>query len=218
MFDPIDAPVGCILAGGLSTRLGGGDKSLADCGGRPLLARVIDRFAPQVGPLIINANGNPARFSAFGRTVVPDTIAGHPGPLAGILAALDWTAENVPDASYVVTAAADTPFFPEILVEALRDQLSGPDMIVTAASEAGRHPVFGLFPMSLRADLRAFLAEGSTRKVTAWIDTHRVATVHFPPLRLADTVIDPFFNVNSPADLDVARSMAALMASRAGAV
>ncbi len=208
--------VGCILAGGLSSRLGGGDKGLLDCGGETLLARVISRLAPQVGPLILNANGDPARFGAFGLPVVPDPLPDHPGPLAGILAALEWAAAYVPDAVFVATAAADTPFFPDVLVDALRDEAASSTAIVLAASEAGRHPTFGLFPVALAADLRAFLEAGETRKVTAWIDRHRAATVRFPPLRLGDSLIDPFFNVNTPADLDAARSIATLIASRDG--
>lgn len=216
MSDPSEAVVvGCILAGGLSTRLGGGDKALADCGGRSLLDRVIAAVAPQVGPLILNANGDPARFAHTGLAVVPDGLPDRPGPLAGILAALDWTAANVPEAAFVATVAADTPFFPAVLVEALADEVAGGSTIVTAASDAGRHPVFGLFPVALRDDLRTFLAAGTTRKVTAWIDRHPVATVRFPPLRLGDALVDPFFNVNTPADLDAARTIAALIESRA---
>jgi molybdenum cofactor guanylyltransferase/molybdopterin-guanine dinucleotide biosynthesis protein MobB len=204
-----DTVVGCILAGGQSSRMGGGDKGLKTLAGRPMLARVVERLGAQTTALVLNANGDPARFSDFGLPVVPDSIEGFAGPLAGVLAGLDWAAENHPDAAFVATAAADTPFFPDVLVEALLDEAGSPETVVLAASDEGRHPVFGLWPVALRADLRAFLEKGETRKVLAWVDRHRNATVKFPPLRVGDGLVDPFFNVNTPAELAEAERIAA---------
>ncbi|KNG92576.1 molybdenum cofactor guanylyltransferase MobA [Pseudaestuariivita atlantica] len=187
-------PLGVILAGGRATRMGGGDKGLLEIEGVPLMRHVIDRLAPQVAGLAINANGDPARFAAFGLPVIPDSLPDRPGPLAGVLVGLDWAAGE--GASHIVTAAADTPFFPTDLVEKL--QAAHPDLAL-AATEDGRHPTFGLWPVALRDDLRAAL-EGGLRKVVLWTDRHGGATAMFPD----DAA---FFNVNTPADLEVARAM-----------
>jgi molybdenum cofactor guanylyltransferase/molybdopterin-guanine dinucleotide biosynthesis protein MobB len=204
-----DAVVGCILAGGQSSRMGGGDKGLKPLAGRSMLARVVDRLGAQTVALVLNANGDPARFADTGLPVVPDSVAGFAGPLAGVLAGLDWAAAHHPDAAFVATAAADTPFFPEVLVEALLDEAGSPHTVVLAASDEGRHPVFGLWPVALRDDLRVFLEKGETRKVLAWVDRHRNAVVKFPPLRAGDRLVDPFFNVNTPAELAEAEAIAA---------
>ncbi len=187
-------PVGVILAGGRATRMGGGDKGLLPLGNVALLDRVIARLSPQVAQLALNANGDAARFDAVGLPVLPDSVDGFVGPLAGVLAGLDWGASQGADT--IVTAAADTPFFPADLVPRL--QLAAEGMaapLALAASANGRHPTFGLWPVALRDDLRTALA-GGVRKVVLWTDQHGAATAEFPG---ADP--DPFFNVNTPEDL-----------------
>ncbi len=191
-------PLGVILAGGLARRMGGGDKALLDVGGQPMLAHVIRRLAPQVAGVVLNANGDAARFAGFGLPVLPDSVAGFPGPLAGVLAGMDWAARQ--GASHVVTAAADTPFLPGDLVARLgaaADAVHEP--IALAATASGLHPTFGLWPVSLRADLRLAL-EAGTRKVAAWALGEGAARATFP-----DSPHDPFFNINTPQDLAEAR-------------
>ncbi len=186
--------VGVILAGGRATRMGGADKAALMLGGQSLLARCVDRLAPQVDRIVLNANGDPERFSAYDLPVLPDTIQGFVGPLAGVLAGMDWAAENGADA--VVSVAADTPFFPLDLVDRLRK--AGPlALAATPDPDRGknRHPTFGLWPVSLRDDLRAALQEG-LRKVVLWTDKHSAGQAMFP----ADG-FDPFFNINTPDDL-----------------
>jgi len=200
-------PLGVILAGGRATRMGGGDKGLLDLDGKPILTHVIDRLAPQVAGIALNANGDASRFADTGLPVLADSIAEFPGPLAGVLAGLDWAAEQGAEA--IVTAAADTPFFPRDLVVRLIEAAEGmTHPLVLAASrdpENGklwRQPTFGLWPVSLREDLRAALQDG-LRKVVMWTDQHDGRLAEF-----SVTDIDPFFNVNTPEDLAQARAMA----------
>jgi molybdopterin-guanine dinucleotide biosynthesis protein A len=207
-------PLGVILAGGQATRMGGGDKGLLPLDERPILAHVIDRLAPQVGTMALNANGEPARFEAFGLPVLPDPIPGFAGPLVGVLAGLDWAAGQ--GADIIVTVAADTPFFPTDLVVHLTQTAEGmAHPLALAATPRGdtdtksmsgsgliRHPTFGLWPTALRHDLRAALLDG-LRKVVIWTDKHHGREAMF------DDALDPFFNVNTPEDLDVARRRAA---------
>ena len=194
------APLGVILAGGQATRMGGGDKGLLRIGERTLLDLVIERLSPQVAGLALNANGDPARFAAFGLPVLADTVEGYPGPLAGVLAGLDWAAGE--GASHIVTAAADTPFFPADLVPRLMlaAETEGKP-VALARTENGRHPTFGLWPVALRDDLREALARG-VRKVVQWTDSHGTAMAGFPVLGF-----DPFFNVNTPEDLAEAKRL-----------
>lgn len=195
---------GVILAGGRATRMGGGDKALLVLAGRPILSHVTERLSPEVDRLALNANGDPDRFAAFGLPVIPDSVPGFPGPLAGVLAGMDWAAAA--GASHVVTAASDTPFFPAGLVQALRAAATraGTPLAVAAtrnlAGGVDRHPTFGLWPVTLREDLRASLAEG-VRKVTAWTEPRGCAHALF-----ADPAA--FFNVNTPEDLARAEAMA----------
>lgn len=191
-------PPGIILAGGKATRMGGGDKARLLLAGQSLLDRVAARLGPQVEGLALNANGDPARFSDTGLPVIADSVAGYPGPLAGVLAGLDWAAAR--GAAHVVTAAADTPFLPRDLVvrlvAAARDE--GARIALAATLESGRtvrHPTVGLWPVDLREDLRVALARGE-RKVVLWADGHGAATAVFDTARG-----DPFFNVNTPGDL-----------------
>lgn len=196
--------VGVLLAGGQSRRMGGGDKSLRLLGGRLILDRVIDRFRPQVGRLILNANGDPRRFASTGLPVVPDSVEGFAGPLAGVLAGLDWAAANVPGAMWIATAATDAPFLPADLVRRLIVATEEGAELVCAASHGQPHPVIGLWPVRLREDLRRAVVEEGVRKVDIWTARHRLAVVDFP----ADPV-DPFFNVNTPEDLAAAERLIA---------
>jgi len=199
----MSAPLGVILAGGQARRMGGGDKGMLQVRGRRLLDHVIDRLGPQVGDLALNANGDAARFEAFGVPVVADSIDGFAGPLAGVLAGLDWAAEQ--GGETIVTAAADTPFLPCDLVPRL--QLASEGMthpLVLAATPdpkrgLARHPTFGLWPVALRDDLRAAL-QGGVRKVVAWSDRHNGRLAEFPDEAA-------FFNVNTPEDLAHAEAM-----------
>ncbi len=189
--------LGVILAGGQARRLGGGDKALHNVGGRPLLAHAIERLEPQVSRIALNANGDPARFAAFGLPVVADTVDGFAGPLAGVLAGLDWAAENARDCEWVVTVATDAPFFPEDLVARLVAVTESEGADLACAETGGRtHPVFGLWPVGLREDLRHALVEEDIRKVDLWTARHRLAVVSFPV-----PVVDPFFNINHPEDV-----------------
>ncbi|MEO1732267.1 MAG: molybdenum cofactor guanylyltransferase MobA [Pseudomonadota bacterium] len=202
------APLGVILAGGQARRMGGGDKGLLPLGGQPMITHVIDRLAPQVAGLAVNANGDPTRFSGFGLPVLPDTIEGFVGPLAGVLSGLDWAASEGADA--IVTAAADTPFFPCDLVPRLMLSAEGMthplSLAATRDDQKGsvRHPTFGLWPVALRDDLRRALKTG-LRKVVQWTDQHSGRVALFPT-----DGFDPFFNVNTPEDLARAENLMAL--------
>ncbi|PTW57549.1 molybdenum cofactor guanylyltransferase [Breoghania corrubedonensis] len=191
------AVVGCILAGGLARRMGGCDKPLLPLGGKVLLAHMIEALSPQVGTLMLNANGDPGRFSGFGLPIAADPVEGFAGPLAGVLAGMRWTQANAPKATYIVSAAADTPFFPQDLVARLKVPLGDEPGIAIAACGGKRHSVFGLWPVALADDLAAWLANPENRKVLAWVERHRNLTVEFPPHEGRD----PFFNINTPTDL-----------------
>lgn len=201
----MNRPPGVILAGGLATRMGGGDKGLLDIGGQTLLDRVIGRLTPQVDGIALNANGDPDRFAGFGLSVLGDSIDGFAGPLAGVLAGLDWAAGQGADA--IVTVAADTPFFPRNLVSGLQAARKEADKSIALAASPDakrgmvRHPTFGLWPVALRDDLRQALSEG-IRKVVLWTDRHGATVALFE-----NSKTDPFFNVNTPEDLTMARQM-----------
>ena len=200
------SPVGCILAGGLARRMGGGDKPLLDLNGRSMLAHVIARLRPQVGAMLLNANGDPDRFASYGLPVAPDPIDGFAGPLAGVLAGLTWARAHAPDATGIVSVAGDTPFFPDDLVETLLAARGDhADRIVLARSGGKLHPVFGYWPSTMTDPLRAFLEAGETRKVLAFVDKMPNTSAEFAPT--ADGR-DPFFNVNTPDDLTVASGQA----------
>jgi len=194
--------VGVLLAGGQSRRMGGGDKCLRPLGGRPLLERVIERAAPQVARLVINANGDAGRFARFGLPVAADTVDGYAGPLAGVLTGMEWTVDNAPECAWIATFACDAPFFSENLVARLaRAVANGAGDLACAASGGRRHPVFGLWPVALRAELRAALTQEGIRKVDDWTARYNLKEVEFD----AGT-IDPFFNVNRPEDLVTAEA------------
>jgi molybdenum cofactor guanylyltransferase len=202
--------IGLLLAGGQSRRMGGGDKALRLLAGRTLLDRVIDRVQPQVAALVLNANGDPSRFARFGLPVVADSIADFAGPLAGILAGLDWTAANRPDCPLVVSLATDAPFLPTDLVPRLVEGMDAQRAELACAASGGQpHPVIGLWPINLRDELREALVAQGIRKVDVWTARHSLATVDFPV-----SPIDPFFNANRPDDLDRAAALLADTASR----
>jgi molybdenum cofactor guanylyltransferase len=195
--------VGAILAGGLARRMGGGDKGLIRLGNRALLDHVIERLEPQVDALILNANGDARRFADLGVPVVPDSIAGFPGPLAGVLAALEWTLAQREETRFVVTAAGDTPFLPRDLVKRLMAALTAEGADLAVAASGGRaHPVFGLWPVAAAAALRRAIVEEDIRKVDRFTGRYRVATAAFE-----DEAFDPFFNINAPDDLDEAERL-----------
>jgi molybdopterin-guanine dinucleotide biosynthesis protein A len=201
-----EAPTaGVLLAGGLARRMGGGDKPLVRVGGRALLDHVVARLAPQVAGLALNANGEPARFAAWGLPVLPDPLPDNPGPLAGVLAGLDWAAAA--GIGWVVSVAADTPFIPHDLVARLHAARDG-QPIAVACSGGRTQPTIALYATRLAADLRQALLAGE-RKIDRWTARHGVAEAHWP-----SAPIDPFFNVNTPED--VAAAEAHLIAAGAG--
>ena len=197
-----------VLAGGLGRRMGGGDKPMREIGGRTILDHVIERLEPQCDGLLLNANGDPARFARFGLPVVADTIEGYPGPLAGILAALEWTAINRPGIKWVASAAGDCPFLPRDLVVRLQQARLAEDADLAVAASAGQaHPVIGLWKVALRDELRHALVEEDLRKIDRWTARYRLATVTWPA-----EPVDPFFNANTVDDLAEAERLAALVA------
>lgn len=197
--------LGCVLAGGLSRRMGGFDKATAEFGGRPLVAHVAERLAGQVAATIVNANGDPARFKKLRLPVVPDTIEGYMGPLAGILAAMRYARAQHPGLSHLVSVATDTPFFPLNLANRLVRSGSGPDTIVLAASGDRVHSVVGLWPVSLADELDAWLRSSERRSVRAWTESRSAVAVAFDPVTIGAARVDPFLNLNTPEDLERAR-------------
>jgi len=197
---------GILLAGGRSSRMGGGDKCLRLLGGRPILARIIERLRPQVSQMVINANGEPARFAGFGLPVVADSVAGFVGPLAGVHAGLEWVKANHPDFRYAVTVATDTPFFPDDLVLRFLAEAEGGESLLVARSGEGVHPVIGLWPVALTSALEASLKRGE-RKAGKWVAEHGAAEVFFPEGEAGGQRIDPFFNINRAEDLARANAL-----------
>lgn len=197
-------PIGILLAGGASSRMGGGDKTLLALAGRPILAHVLDRVGLQLTVLALSANGDPARFRDWCLPVVADSIAGHPGPLAGILAGMAWAADTYPDAETIVSISTDTPFLPRDLVERLAAARRRCGAEIAVASSGGRiHPIIALWPVAIAEALRRALVEEGVRKVESFARRYRLAIAEFsagPP--------DPFFNVNSPQDREEAERLA----------
>lgn len=185
--------------------MGAGEKCLAPLAGRPLLAYAIERLRPQVTALILNANDDPARFRQFGLTVVPDSVAGFAGPLAGILAGMLWARSHRPDIGRIATVATDTPFFPDDLVPRLTAAAADGSEIAVACCHGRDYPVFGVFAVALADDLAAFLGESANRAVKAWLDRQHVVRVDFTPG--SELATDPFFNINTPANLATAETM-----------
>ncbi|MCS6891820.1 MAG: molybdenum cofactor guanylyltransferase MobA [Rhodovarius sp.] len=183
-----------VLAGGLARRMGGGDKPLCPLAGRPLLDWVLEALRPQVAAVALNANGDPGRFAAWGLPVLPDPVEGFIGPLAGILAAMDWAAAQ--GAPFVVTASGDSPFLPADYVARLHAAREVAGAPLSCAASGGRtHPPNALWSVALREDLRAALV-GGERKIDRWTARHGIAQAEWPA-----EPVDPFFNANTPEDL-----------------
>lgn len=199
---------GVLLAGGMSRRMGGVEKALMALGGKPLVVHAADRMAPQVASLILNANGDPARFACLPLEIVPDPTTDRPGPLAGILGALDWFAENAPEVAAVASVPADTPFVPDDLVARLREGLASQSgtPVAVAQSRGRRHPVIGLWTRGAASEIRAALERGE-RKAEAMIDRLGAVAVPFSDLDIAGHAVDPFFNINTPDDFSTAQAI-----------
>jgi molybdopterin-guanine dinucleotide biosynthesis protein A len=201
-----DRPLGVVLAGGLARRMGGGDKARLRIGGRTILERVLDGLKPQCAALIVNANGDPARFADTGLAIVADSIPDFAGPLAGILAALDWAAVHSPEIADVVSVPGDCPFLPHDLVARLLSaRAAARTPLACARSGERRHPVIALWPVGVRDDLRKALVEEGQRKIEAFTARHGVAVADWPALPF-----DPFFNINTPEDAAEAQRIATL--------
>ncbi len=208
---PASSVLAVVLAGGLARRMGGGDKPLRLLGGRPLLDHVLDRVAPQAAAVILNANGDPARFAGYGLPVVPDPLPDYPGPLAGVLAALDWAAENRADLPTVLSVPGDSPFLPQDLVARLETARSAAGVPLACAASGGwTHPPIGLWPVVLRGELRAALLAGE-RKIDRWTARFGCAAAEW-----GTDPVDPFFNANAPEELAEAESL--LQAAGAGPI
>ncbi|MDP7392521.1 MAG: molybdenum cofactor guanylyltransferase MobA [Alphaproteobacteria bacterium] len=197
MTSPI---VAVLLAGGLARRMGGGDKCLREVAGRPLLSHVIERILPQVDHVVLNANGDPERFSEFGLPVIVDVVEGNAGPLAGILTGMDWAARHVTECEWVVSVPTDAPFLPMDYVARMMAAIEDEDAELACASTNGRtHPVAGLWALRLMLELRSALIDEDIRKIDQWTVRYRLADVEF-----SSEPIDPFFNANRPEDLKAA--------------
>ena len=197
--------LGLVLAGGQARRMGGGDKASLKVGGKTILERVLARLKPYCSPVILNANGDPARFSRYGLAVVADSVPDFAGPLAGILAGLDWAAKHAPEIEWLASVPGDCPFLPKDLVPRLHAaRIAEKKPLACARSGEWRHPVVGLWPVALRDDLRRGLTVEGLHKIEAWTGRHGVALAAWP-----DQPVDPFFNVNTPEDLAKAEEIAA---------
>lgn len=191
---------GLLLAGGQSRRMGGGDKCLMALGGRTLLQRIVETAAPQVGPLVLNTNSDPALFTSHGLPVAPDVIDGFAGPLAGVLTGLEWAAANAPNCDWVASFACDAPFAPADLVARLVAAIGEDGADMACATSGGRdHPVFALWPVRLAGALRTAVVDEGLRKVDIWTARYKLARADF-----VTENSDPFFNINRPEDLDAA--------------
>jgi molybdenum cofactor guanylyltransferase len=204
MMAELPVTLGLILAGGLARRMGGGDKARIRIGGATILQRVLARLGPQCSRVIINANGDPARFADTGLVVIADSVPDFAGPLAGILAGLDWAAENAASNEWLVSVPGDCPFLPQNLVIRLHEaRLAAGAPLACAKSGERNHPVVGLWSVSLREDLRRALVGEGLRKIDLWTARHGVGVAQWP-----DTPADPFFNVNTPQDAAHAETIA----------
>ncbi|HVY56549.1 MAG TPA: molybdenum cofactor guanylyltransferase MobA [Xanthobacteraceae bacterium] len=205
MTTELPPTLGLVLAGGLARRMGGGDKALIRIGGTTILERVLQRFAPVCARVILNANGDPSRFSRYGLPVVADSVPDFAGPLAGILAGMDWAAAHAPDLEWMASVPGDCPFVPRDLLSRLHDaRRDAATPLACARSGEWRHPVVGLWPMRLRDDLRRALVEEGLHKIEVWTGRHGVGIADWP-----EEPIDPFFNVNTPDDAAEAERLAA---------
>jgi molybdopterin-guanine dinucleotide biosynthesis protein A len=187
-----------LLAGGQARRMGGGDKNLMMLAGKPVLRHVLDRVDFADRPLMINANGDPARYAAFGLPVCADVIDGYAGPLAGILTGLEWVAANHSDCSHMVSLATDAPFLPVNLIAVLESAIGDGAEIAQAMSLHRRHPVFAIWPVAIAGALRDAVIDEGVRKIDDFTACYHCVTVEF-----AGTP-DPFMNLNRPDDFDLA--------------
>jgi molybdopterin-guanine dinucleotide biosynthesis protein A len=208
-------PTGLLLAGGQSRRMKGAflegqqDKALLKIGGKPMLAHVIERLAPQVGDMLISANGNPARFASFGLPVASDTIGDFAGPLAGLLSGMRWSQRKSPGTTHIVSVSTDAPFLPADLVVQFQSAVQDQEKAVAIARSGTQlHSVIGLWPVALADELEAALLSGM-RKVSAWTDRCETIAVDFAPVELNGHEVDPFFNANTPEELATARQLLA---------
>jgi len=202
---PFPPTHGLVLAGGLARRMGGGDKARITIGGVTILQRVLTCLQPQCSRLVINANGDPARFADTKLPVVADSVPDFAGPLAGILAGLDWAARQIPDCEWLVSVPGDCPFLPDDLVPRLHAaRITAGVPLACARSGQWRHPVIGLWPLTLREDLRRALVAEGLRKIEIWTSRYGVGIADWPA-----EPVDPFFNVNTPDDAAQAQAMAA---------
>lgn len=200
-----------MLAGGLARRMGGGDKARIAIGGVTILERVLACLAPQCTGLLINANGDPARFADTKLPVVADSVADFAGPLAGILAGLDWAALHLPECEWVASVPGDCPFLPNDLIAGLHAaRVAAGEPLACARSGEWRHPVVGLWPLALRDDLRHAIAAEGLRKIEIWTTRHGVAIADW-----SAEPVDPFYNVNTPEDAAKAQALAAKYAGAA---
>jgi molybdopterin-guanine dinucleotide biosynthesis protein A len=196
-----------LLAGGLARRMGGGDKCLRQLGGETLLARVIRIMRPQASRLVLNANGDPARFADFELPVIGDVIAGYPGPLAGVLSGMTWARRHAPEVEWLITVPTDAPFLPGDLVGRLLDAAAKDGAELACAASGGRtHPVIGAWRIALADALREAVAEKNARKIDAWTAGYKLAVVEWP-----SRPVDPFFNANDPAEMAEAERLARLL-------
>jgi molybdopterin-guanine dinucleotide biosynthesis protein A len=194
---------GLVLAGGLARRMGGGDKVLIRIGNETILQRTLTRLTPQVSGVVLNANGDPARFAMFGLPIVADSVPDFAGPLAGILAGLDWVAANRSDTEWIVSVPGDCPFLPRDLVARLHAaRIDGKKPLACAHSGDWRHPVAGVWPVALRDDLRHAVVEEGLRKIEVWTGRYGIALADWPT-----EPVDPFFNVNTPEDVEKATKL-----------
>ena len=197
--------LGLVLAGGQARRMGGGDKASLKVDGKTILERVLARLNPYCAPIILNANGDPARFSRYGLAVVADSIPDFAGPLAGILAGLDWAAKHAPKIEWLASVPGDCPFLPKDLMPRLHAaRIAEKKPLACARSGEWRPPGVGLWAVALRDDLRRGLTVEGLHKIEAWTGRHGVALAAWP-----DQPVDPFFNVNTPEDLAKAEEIAA---------
>tara|TARA_A100001011_G_scaffold334915_1_gene363541 strand:+ start:558 stop:1190 length:633 start_codon:yes stop_codon:yes gene_type:complete len=201
----MDIP-GIILAGGLSRRMGGGDKGLLMLGKTSIIERVIDKVSPQVGSLAININGDSSRFPDYKLPIIPDSIKGYLGPLSGILAGMEWAFKN--GNRYIATVAADTPFLPDDFIKRLHAMVKSKNLNIGIAAsrvlstdDVFMHPTFGIWEVGLKDDLRNALAN-DTRKIMFWAKKFKLDYYYFDT---SDKLSDPFFNINTPDDLEKAK-------------
>lgn len=206
----IDTEVtGVLLAGGRSSRMEGRDKAMLDFGGKPMLLRVLTRLRPQVDRIVINANGDLTRFSGYCLPVVADSIGDYSGPLAGLNAGIEWARHETPEAKYIASVPVDSPFFPANLVARLKAALIAKGARCAIAASGGeRHPVAGLWSVSLAEELADSLHR-NVRALHRFAEQHGCAVAHFDPVEIDGTSVDPFFNINTPADLATARALRA---------